>query len=67
MLFPIRLVNFETFRDWECFDADTGKDTAREIREYFIPDFSQWKNHDSYKQAFERLRDLKTAAASPIG
>jgi len=28
-----------------CFDADTGKDSAREIREYFIPDFSNWKNH----------------------
>ena len=24
---------------WELFDADRGKDSAREIREYFIPDF----------------------------
>jgi hypothetical protein len=40
VLFPIRLAPFETLRDWECFDADTGKDSAREIREYFIPDFS---------------------------
>ena len=45
---PIRLVDFEKLRDWENFDADTGKDSAREIREYFIPDFSNWKNHDSY-------------------
>jgi uncharacterized protein YjbI with pentapeptide repeats len=43
MLFPLRLADFETLRDWECFDADTGKDSAREIREYFIPDFSRWK------------------------
>ena len=43
MLFPVRLVNVETFRDWECFDADTGKDTAREIRKYFIPDFASGK------------------------
>jgi len=21
-LFPVRLVDFETLRDWECFDAD---------------------------------------------
>ena len=47
VLFPIRLTPFESLRDWECFDADTGKDSAREIREYFIPDFSNWKNHDS--------------------
>jgi hypothetical protein len=61
MLFPVRLVNFETLRDWECFDADTGKDSAREIREYYIPDFSSWKvDHDSYVKEFERLvRDLK--------
>jgi hypothetical protein len=60
VLFPVRLVPFEAIRDWECFDADAGKDSAREIREYFIPDFSEWKEHDAYKKAFERLlRDLK--------
>jgi len=65
VLFPIRLAPFETLRDWECFDADTGKDSAREIREYFIPDFSNWKNHDSYQEAFTALiRDLK--ASDPI-
>jgi hypothetical protein len=56
----MRLVSFEAVRDWECFDADTGKDSAREIREYFIPDFSNWKNYDAYQVAFQRLlRDLK--------
>jgi uncharacterized protein YjbI with pentapeptide repeats len=62
VLFPIRLAPFETLRDWECFDADAGKDSAREIREYFIPDFSNWKNHDSYQEAFQRLiSDLKAS------
>lgn len=66
VLFPIRLAPFETLRDWECFDADTGKDSAREIREYFIPDFSNWKSHDSYQEAFQRLlSDLKTADSKP--
>jgi len=61
VLFPIRLASFETLRDWECFDADTGKDSAREIREYFVPDFSKWKDHDSYQAAFNRLiSDLKS-------
>ena len=41
MLFPIRLVDFDTLRDWECLDADSGKDSAREIREYFIPEFQR--------------------------
>jgi hypothetical protein len=63
-LFPIRLVDWETIRDWECIDADTGKDLAAEVREYFVPDFSQWKDHDSYQQAFDRLlRDLKASEA----
>ena len=60
VLFPVRLVDFEALKNWECFDADTGKDSAREIREYFVPDFSGWKNHDSYQRAFQRLlKDLK--------
>jgi hypothetical protein len=60
VLFPVCLVSYDAIRDWECFDADTGKDSAREIREYFIPDFSNWKNHDAYQVAFQRLlRDLK--------
>jgi hypothetical protein len=65
VLFPVRLVSFETIREWECFDTDTGKDSAREIREFFIPDFSDWRDHDRYQEAFERLlRDLK-AGKSP--
>ncbi|MGA2786959.1 MAG: toll/interleukin-1 receptor domain-containing protein [Verrucomicrobiota bacterium] len=60
-LFPIRLTDFETLLNWTCFDADTGKDLAVEVREYFIPDFSNWKNHDAFESAFARLKkDLET-------
>ena len=60
VLFPIRLVSFEAHKDWQCFDADTGKGTAREIREFFIPDFSEWKDHDRFEAGFKRLlADLK--------
>ena len=60
-LFPVRLMDFETLRDWKCFDGDGGKDLTVELREYFIPDFSNWKNHDSFETAFNRLlKDLKT-------
>lgn len=60
VLFPISIVDFETIKQWECFDGDTGKDSAREIREYYIPDFSKWINHSDYQREFDRLlRDLK--------
>jgi uncharacterized protein YjbI with pentapeptide repeats len=59
-LFPIRLVGLEVLRNWESFDADSGKDLAVEVREYFIPDFSDWKNRNAFEAAFERLlSDLK--------
>ncbi|KKL44436.1 hypothetical protein LCGC14_2365710 [marine sediment metagenome] len=61
VLFPVRLVDFDTIRDWECFDSDTGEDLAKEIRKYFIPDFSEWKDPHVYQKAFRRLlRDLRT-------
>lgn len=55
VLFPISLVPFDEIREWKCFDADTGKDSAREIREYFIPDFTRWEDRDAYRAAFEKL------------
>jgi hypothetical protein len=66
-LFPIRLVDMQTIRDWECFDTDIGKDSAVEIREYFIPDFTNWKDDNAFEAAFARLlRDLKTEAKAGI-
>jgi hypothetical protein len=60
ILFPVRLCSFEAIRDWQCFDADSGKDLAREIREYFIPDFSKWEDDAAFDSAFDRLlRDLQ--------
>jgi hypothetical protein len=61
-LFPIRVCDFDAVRDWECFDADFGKDLAVEVREYFIPDFYNWKNHDDFEAAFAKLlRDLRAS------
>jgi hypothetical protein len=32
------------------------------VREYFIPDFSNWKDHDSFEARFKRLlNDLRAA------
>jgi hypothetical protein len=65
-LFPITVVDFEKVRGWKCFDADSGKDLAVEVREYYIPDFSNWKDHDAFEAAFNRLlRDLRAEENIP--
>jgi hypothetical protein len=62
VLFPLRFVDFNTLPSWKCSDADTGKDSAREIRECYIADFSNWKAHDDYRREFEKLlSDLNAA------
>lgn len=58
-LFPISLLKYDDLLRWRCFDGDIGKDLAREIREYFIPDFSTWHDSQAYQANFARLlRDL---------
>ncbi|WP_395743853.1 toll/interleukin-1 receptor domain-containing protein [Prosthecobacter sp.] len=61
-LFPIGLVDYTTLQEWECFDADGGQDLAVEVRQYFIPDFTNWKDHDAFEAAFARLlKDLRAS------
>jgi len=65
-LFPITIVDFEKVKAWKRFDADSGRDLAKEVREYFIPDFSDWKDQDAFEKAFDRLlRDLKDEETRP--
>jgi hypothetical protein len=66
MLFPVRLVDFETLRNWEAID-DTGKDTAGEIREYFIPDFGQWRRVRVCKRTAGGLGPFDVVAFSKDG
>lgn len=67
MLFPVRLVPFERIREWSAFDADSGRDLAREIREYFIPDFTNWNDDDAFGREFGRLRDALLMTQSEEG
>ena len=61
-LFPIRVCGMKAIKDWECFDADTGRDLAVEVREYHIPDFSDWKDHDTLEKSFAGLlEDLRAS------
>ncbi|HEV7906046.1 MAG TPA: toll/interleukin-1 receptor domain-containing protein [Pyrinomonadaceae bacterium] len=64
-LFPIRLCSYEQLLGWESLDAASGEDLADEVRGYFIPDFSNWKDHDAFESAFDRLlKDLRAAEGS---
>ncbi len=59
-LFPIRLMGFDVLEKWTCFDGDSGKDLAVEIREYYVPDFSNWRDDTAFETAFNRLlQDLR--------
>jgi hypothetical protein len=66
VLFPISLVPFERIREWNAFEAGTGTDSARELREYFIPDFSQWQDPDAYSRAASRLLKDLALTADPV-
>jgi len=62
VLFPIALVPFKEIKSWECLDSDSGEDLAEKVREYHVPDFSQWKDEDAFEKAFgELMRDLKAS------
>jgi hypothetical protein len=55
MLFPITLVPLESILGWSVPDPKRGKDAAREILEYFILDFSNWREEREYEKALQRL------------
>jgi hypothetical protein len=66
VLFPVGLAPFDAIRDWKCFDSDTGEDLAREIRKFYIPDFSHWKTHDSYMEGLTKLLGGLRAKGSKV-
>ncbi len=70
MLFPISICSFDTIRKWSLIDGDTGQDLAVRIREFFIPDFSHWKEDRSFNKSLRKLlEDLQASevAAEQIG
>jgi hypothetical protein len=68
VLFPIGLASWKDIKAWTAFDADMGKDLAKVVREYHIPAFSKWKDHDAFEAAFARLiEDLEAPASTGDG
>lgn len=59
VLHPIRVAPYARVREWRLFDSDSGRDLAREVRAYFIPDFSDWQDDAAFEAAVTALvRDL---------
>ena len=58
MLFPIKI---------DDAVAESGKAWAAKIRRTrHVGDFTRWKDHDSYRKAFDRLlRDLRAEEREP--
>jgi hypothetical protein len=68
VLFPIGLASWKEIKAWSAFDPDMGKDLAKVVREYHIPAFSKWKDHDAFEAAFARMiRDLKAEESTGEG
>ncbi len=55
IIFPVTLASFERLRLWECFDADVGRDIAVELREYVIPDFSDWQDEQLFEARAKKV------------
>jgi hypothetical protein len=67
VLVPIGLAPWKNIKAWSAFDADLGKDLAKVVREYHIPAFSKWKDHDSFEAGFARLlEDLRASDKGPV-
>lgn len=59
-LFPLRLVDLETIDAWTCFDPVLNEDLAFEVRNFFIPDFTDWTKEAAFEAGVDRLlRDLR--------
>ncbi|HWR15642.1 MAG TPA: restriction endonuclease [Terriglobales bacterium] len=55
VLFPVSVVPIDVIREWECFDADSGIDIAKDLRSYHIPDFSNWSDPAEFDREVTRV------------
>jgi TIR domain len=68
LLFPIRIVDYAKLAELELFDADEGRDLGREIRQFFINDFSGWRDDALFEaELHQLLQALKRPAWQMTG
>jgi hypothetical protein len=60
VIYPVSICSLEELGRWRELDPSTGRDQVRQVRERFIPNFSNWQDHYSYRQVLGALlRDLE--------
>lgn len=55
VLFPVTLIPFAELKKWQLIDPDSGVDLALELRSYFVPDFSNWRDPIQFEIQFAHL------------
>jgi len=65
ILFPVSLIDFDRLRSWEAFDADAGIDLGRKVREYYIPNFSDWQNESAFEREVDKIADALASTDGP--
>jgi len=65
ILFPISIVPFEVLQKWTCFDTDSGKDLAVELREFLIPVISDWTDEYEFSKFVDSIVKGLAATTAP--
>jgi len=56
IILPVSLLRLSRLEQWKCFDPETGRDLAAEVRRLHIPIFAGWeKSPETYGTAFASL------------
>ena len=67
IIYPISICPVEELEKWHEIDPHTGRDFAREVRQCFVPNFSNWQDPYSNRQVFDALlRELRSAASRSL-
>jgi uncharacterized protein YjbI with pentapeptide repeats len=54
-LFPVRLVDNREIDRWRPMAQNGDPDLVDAVRRFYIPDFSNWRDHDSFEREFGKL------------
>jgi uncharacterized protein YjbI with pentapeptide repeats len=67
ILFPVRIVSYDAVAAWECFDTDLGVDLAASVREYYIPNFENWRDLNAFDAGCAKvISALRNAPDNPL-
>jgi hypothetical protein len=62
-LFPIRICGMESVSQWRC--VVDGADLAEDVRRYFIPDFTRWREPEEWGTLLSELSQILAGHEGP--